>query len=307
MALLTNAGQSYLLSGASGVGLHNREDLADFITNISPTDCPFQQGIGKTKSKAVIHEWLTHSLAAAAATNVVVEGNEATLITPTTMTRVTNVTQINQKSVAISGTQDAVDKAGMAKETAYRVILHTKEIKRDFESALLQNTQAVAGGATTARRLNGVYGFLSTNTSTTTLTTLAESHINAMLEDCWDEGGDPDVMMCNGGVKRAISGLASNTSSGANYSLNMEADQKKFTKAVDVWDGDFGVQRVVPNRFDNTTTIKALQMDMFRVATLRSLMIDTLGKSGDTDKRMLTQEATLECRQEAASGMLILS
>ena len=36
MALLTNAGQSYLLSGANGVGLHNREDLADFITNISP-------------------------------------------------------------------------------------------------------------------------------------------------------------------------------------------------------------------------------------------------------------------------------
>ena len=307
MALLTNAGQSYLLSGANGVGLHNREDLQDFITNISPTDCPFQQSIGKTGSKAVIHEWLTHSLAAANPANVVVEGNEATLITPTTMTRVTNVTQINQKSVAVSGTQDAVDKAGIAKETAYRVILHTKEIKRDFEAALLQNTQAVSGGATTARRLNGVYGFLSTNTSTTTLTTLAESHINAMLEDCWDQGGEPDVLMCNGGVKRSISGLSSNTSSGANYSLNLDADQKKFTKSVETWDGDFGVQRVVPNRFDNTTTIKALQLDMFKVATLRGLMTDPLGKSGDTTKMMLTQEATLECRQEAASGMLILS
>lgn len=307
MALLTNAGQSYLLSGASGVGLHNREDLADFITNISPTDCPFQQNIGSTKAKAVIHEWLTHELAAAAATNVVVEGNEATLITPTTLTRVTNVTQINQKAVAISGTQDAVDKAGMAKELAYRVILHTKEIKRDIEAAMLQNTVAVGGGATTARRMNGVYGFLSTNTSTTTLTTLAESHINAMLEDCWDEGGMPDVMMCNGTVKRAISGLASSTVSGANYSLNLEADEKKFTKAVDIWDGDFGVQRVVANRFDNTTTIKALQMDMFKKADLRPLSVDVLGKSGDTEKRLLTSECTLECRQEKSSGMLILT
>ena len=84
MAYLTGAGESYTLSGASGVGLHNREDLADFITNISPTETPFYSGIGRTKAKAVIHEWLTHSLAAAAATNVVVEGNEATLITPTT-------------------------------------------------------------------------------------------------------------------------------------------------------------------------------------------------------------------------------
>lgn len=307
MALLTNAGQSYLLSGAAGVGLHNREDLADFITNISPTDCPFQTGIGKTKSRAVVHEWLTHELAAAAATNVVVEGNEATLITPTTLTRVTNVTQINQKSVAISGTQDAVDKAGMAKETAYRVILHTKEIKRDVEAAMLQNTAAVTGGATTARRMNGAYGFISTNTSTTTLTTLAESHINAMLEDCWDQGGMPDVLMCNGGVKRSISGIASATASGANYSLNLEADQKKFVKSVDIWDGDFGVQRVVPNRFDNTTTIKALQMDMWRHAELRPLTVEVLGKSGDTDKRMLTMESTLECRQEKANGMLILT
>jgi hypothetical protein len=307
MALLTNAGESYTLSNASGVGLHNREDLADFITNISPTDCPFQQAIGKTKSKAVIHEWLTHELAAAAATNVVVEGNEASLIAPTTMTRVTNVTQINQKAVAVSGTQDAVDKAGMAKELAYRVILHTKEIKRDLETAMLQNTVAVAGDTTTARRLNGVYGFISTNTSTTTLTTLAESHINAMLEDCWDQGGMPDVLMCNGGVKRSISGLASNTSSGANYALNMDADQKKFTKAVDIWDGDFGVQRVVANRFDNTTTVKALQLDMWRHAELRSLSVETLGKSGDTEKRLLTAEGTLECRQEKANGMLILS
>ena len=237
----------------------------------------------------------------------VVEGNEATLITPTTLTRVTNVTQINQKSVAISGTQDAVDKAGMAKETAYRVILHTKEIKRDVEAAMLQNTAAVTGGATTARRMNGAYGFISTNTSTTTLTTLAESHINAMLEDCWDQGGMPDVLMCNGGVKRSISGIASATASGANYSLNLEADQKKFVKSVDIWDGDFGVQRVVPNRFDNTTTIKALQMDMWRHAELRPLTVEVLGKSGDTDKRMLTMESTLECRQEKANGMLILT
>ena len=76
MALLTNAGQSYLLSGANGVGLHNREDLSDFITNISPTECPFQQNIGSVKAKAVIHEWLTHELAAAAASQGEARGHQ---------------------------------------------------------------------------------------------------------------------------------------------------------------------------------------------------------------------------------------
>ena len=83
MAILSGVGESYTASGASGVGLSNREDLADFITNISPVDCPFTSSLGKTTATGVIHEWLTHSLAAASATNVAIEGNESTFSTPT--------------------------------------------------------------------------------------------------------------------------------------------------------------------------------------------------------------------------------
>lgn len=301
MALLTNAGESYTLSGGQGVGRHNREDLADFITNISPTETPFYSRIGRTKATAVTHEWLTHSLAAASATNVVVEGNEATLITPTTLTRLQNSTQINQKAVAVSGTQDAVNKAGMGKELAYRVILHGKEIKRDLETALLQNTQQVTGATTTARRLNGVMGFVSTNTSSSTVATTA-SDINSMLQDIWAEGGNPDVMWCNGVTKGIISGLVSDTST-TSYRFNHDVEKKKFTSAVDIWDGDFGVQRVVPDRFDNTLTVKALELQHWKLAQLRPMEIVRLAKTGDTEKRMLQCEVTLESRAENANGV----
>lgn len=309
MALLTDSGESYTLSGnlgsRAGIGRQNREDLADFITNISPTDCPFTSGIGRTEATAVTHEWLTHSLAAAAADNVVVEGNEASLTTPTTLTRVTNVCQINQKSVAISGTQDRVRKAGMARELAYRVVLHTKEIKRDIETAALQNTQAVTGDTTTARQMNGVEGFISTNTASAITTDPVASDINAMLESCWDEGGNPDTLMCNGTLKRKISAIAGQTTS--SYEWNMNASAKKFQTAVDVWDGDFGIQRIIPNRFDNTQTVKALEMGLWKLAQLRPLMIEELAKTGDTTKRMLTCETTLECRAENANGIRTFS
>jgi len=301
MGLLTNAGESYTLSGGAGVGIHNREDLSDFITNISPTETPFLSGIGRVKSTAVTHEWLTHSLAAASATNVVVEGNEASLITPTTLTRVTNSCQINQKAVAVSGTQDAVNKAGMGKELAYRVILHGKEIKRDLETALLQNTQAVTGSTTVARQLNGVAGFVTTNTTTIT-TALTADDINAILEDCWDEGGDPDVLIGNGTTKRLISALAGSTST--SYSFDHDAEKKKFVTSVDIWDGDFGVQRIIPDRFDATLTIKALQMEYWKLAELRPTEIVSLSKTGDTEKKMLQSECTLECRAENANGIL---
>lgn len=300
MALLTNAGESYTLSAGQSVGLQNREDLADFIQNISPTETPFYSKIGRTKAKAVTHEWLTHSLAAAS-TATVVEGNEASLITPTTLTRVQNSTQINQKAVAVSGTQDAVNKAGMGKELAYRTILHGKEIKRDIETALLQNTQQITGDTTTARALNGVEGFVTTNTATTTLAMTVDD-VNSMLEDCWDEGGNPDVMFCNGTTKRLLSALAhSNTST--NVSWDHDSDAKKFVTAVGVWDGDFGVQRIIPDRFDNTLTVKMLEMQYWKLAELRPMETVPLAKTGDTEKRMLQCEVTLECRAENANGV----
>ena len=302
MALLTGAGESYTLSGAAGVGLHNREDLSDFITNISPTETPFFSGIGRTKATAVVHEWLTHTLASAAATNVVVEGNEASLITPTTLTRVTNSCQINQKAVAVSGTQDAVNKAGMTKELAYRVVLHGKEIKRDLETALLQNTVAVTGSTTVARRCNGVTGFVTTNTTTIT-TALTIADVNGILEDCWDEGGDPDILMGNGNTKRLLSALAHSVT-GTNISWDVSSASKQLVSAIDIWYGDFGVQKIVPNRFDATLTVKALQMDYWKLAELRPMSITQLAKTGDTEKRMLNSECTLECRAENANGIL---
>ena len=43
-----------------------REDLSDVIYSISPTDTPFISSAAKTKATAVLHEWQTDALAAAA-------------------------------------------------------------------------------------------------------------------------------------------------------------------------------------------------------------------------------------------------
>jgi hypothetical protein len=95
-----------------------REDLSDLIYNISPTDTPFMSSIGKTKATAVLHEWQTDSLDAAVLTNAAVEGATASDATMSPTTRVGNRTQIFQKTIKISGTLDAVDKAGRKSEKA---------------------------------------------------------------------------------------------------------------------------------------------------------------------------------------------
>lgn len=304
MALLSGAGESYTLSGASGVGLHNREDLQDFITNIAPTETPFLSGIGQVEAKAVVHEWLHHTLRAASNTtattgSVRVEGNEAALTTPTVLTRVTNQTQINQLSVAVSGTQDKVNKAGMGRELAYRVLLHTKEIKRDMEYAALQNTAGFAStGATNgARLIKGIPAFIATNLTSTTAA-VTQDFLNSDLQDIWTAGGNPDTLLLGGAMKRKVSALTTGVTK------NLDANDRRLVTAVDVYESDFSIQRVVPDRFDTTQTVKYIESDLWKMAVLRPLTITPLGKSGDSDKRMLNIEWTLECRQEAGNGML---
>jgi hypothetical protein len=50
-----------------------REDLADIIYSISPTETPFMSGVAKTKATNTSHQWQTDALAAVAA-NAAVEG-----------------------------------------------------------------------------------------------------------------------------------------------------------------------------------------------------------------------------------------
>jgi hypothetical protein len=95
-----------------------REDLSDVIYNISPTDTPIMSSIGKTKATAVYHEWQTDSLAAATTTNALVEGATASEATLSPTSRLGNYTQIVGKTIMISGTLEAVDKAGRKSEKA---------------------------------------------------------------------------------------------------------------------------------------------------------------------------------------------
>ena len=124
-----------------------REDLADIIYSISPTETPFMSGVAKTKATNTSHQWQTDALADVAA-NAAVEGAAISYGTQSATTKETNYTQISTKAVQVSGTNDAVTSAGRNNELAYQVAKAAKELKRDMETALLSNNAAEAGDAT---------------------------------------------------------------------------------------------------------------------------------------------------------------
>ena len=307
MAQVTNTYSTY-----DSVG--QREDLTDIIYSISPTDTPFMSSIGKEKATAVLHEWQTDALAAAASDNYQIEGDEIAFAAPTATVRLNNRTQISRKSVIVSGTQDAVNLAGRNNELAYQISKNSKELKRDMETSLTANQAPVTGNDTTARRLGGIECWIKTNTSkgggsgadpTTsgsnartdgTQRAFTESQLKDVVKKCWDEGGDPSMVMLGSFNKQKLSGFT-----GGSTRFD-PAENKRLVAAVDIYESDFGALTVVPNRFSRSRSAYVIQPDMWGVAFLRDFQLVDLAKSGDAEKKAMLCEYTLVSKNEKASG-----
>lgn len=293
----------------------NREDLSDMIYNISPTATPFMSGIGKTTATATNHEWQTDALGAVDGANAVIEGDDATTTASVPTVRLGNQTQISDKVPRVTGTQRKNQSAGRGDEMDYQVTKSGRELKRDVETILLSNQAKVVGNSTTARKLAGVESWIATNTSAGvggadptgngtdartdgTQRALLESDVKSVLAACADEGGEPDTIMVGSFNKQAFSAFSGNAT------RTTDATTQALDTAVHVYVSDFGNLKVVYNRFQRARSALILDMNMWKFATLRDFQSTDLAKTGDTDRKQLLVEYTLEANQEKASGIV---
>ena len=311
MAIVANTFQTYTAIG-------QREDLSDIIYNISPTETPFISAIGKTKATAINHEWQTDALKDAAS-NAQLEGDEVTFPSGwnTVTVRLGNRAQISSKPVIVSGTLDAVSEAGRNSEMAYQISKASKELKRDMEFNLCGVNQAqTAGNNTTARKLAPVDSWIRTNTSIGggsganpnatgtnartdgTQRAFTEDMLKSVSASCWNNGGEPSMIMVGSFNKQKISEF---TGGSTKFT---QSEEKKLVASIDVYESDFGTMQVVPNRFSRSRQAYIMQPDMWAVAFLRDFTFSELAKTGDASKNFLLAEYTLEARNEAANGIV---
>ena len=294
-----------------------REDLSDVIYNISPTDTPVMSSVGKAKATAVYHEWQTDSLAAATTNNAAVEGDDATDATMSPTTRLGNYTQIVQKTVKISGTLDAVDKAGRKSEKAYQLAKASAEIKRDIETIISANQGRSAGNSSTARKLGSLLSWITTNSSvgtsgadpTTigvstrtdgTARSFTETILKDVIQQVYSSGGNPKILMVGAYQKQAVSAFAGIA---AQRYMAPGNEPTTIIGAADVYMSDFGTVSVVPNRFMRTRDALVLDPEYAALAYLRPFATNELAKTGDSEKTQILAELTLEVRNEAAHGI----
>lgn len=279
-------------------------------------ETPFYQNCKKGKASAVLEEWQTDALAAASTSNAVIEGDDATLDASTATTRLGNYCQISDKTAVVSGTLEAVNKAGRRRELAYQIAKRVRELKRDCEAILLNNQAKSAGASnSSARTLAGLPSWIATNISEAGDATAAtgdgsdtrtdgtqRAFTEAMLKDVqqqvWDEGGNPTILMVGSYNKQTAS-----TFDGGATKFDQTED-KKLVAAVDVYVGDFSTLKIVPNRFQRARDAFVLDMDFWEVKYLRPVQSKPLSRTGDSEKVQILKEYTLVSRNEKASGAI---
>jgi hypothetical protein len=160
MSQVTNTYETY-----DAVG--NREELADRIYQITPEETPFISLIGRKPVSSTHPEWQTDTLASPDADNNQPEGNDWSFEAITPTTRVGNYTQISDKRIIISRTQDRTSKAGRKSELAREVAKKGVELRTDMEVICLSNQASAAGSGNgaTNRKLGGFRAWLATNDS----------------------------------------------------------------------------------------------------------------------------------------------
>ena len=277
------AARSASATGNAG-NVGEKEDLASFISMISRDEVPFMSSIGKTKATAVFHEWQTDELAAPASSPVA-EGVSYTTQTAAQAaepfrTRLGNYTQINSKTVTVTGTKRAVDQAGVADEYAYQLKKRGTELRRDVEFDLTSAFKSSNGSGT--RTFGGYQAWINYSAATTTPATaffvgtgtytaptnpgagvvgtyttavaasLQLSHIDNAMQAIYENGGKATKLMLSPANRRVFSAksqLAGSSTSNAgdgNVRRNIDADGK-LRQSVEVYMSDFGDIMVVPN------------------------------------------------------------
>jgi hypothetical protein len=334
MAIIAGTTWTNAVGNGLTMATNIREDVESVIWELDPMDTWALSNLDKVDASNTFHEWLSDDLAAAAA-NLVREGDDATYATAFPARRLGNYQQISNKTFIVSDTLESVDKIGRKTEVGRLGTKLLKELKRDMEFALVTNQASSAGGSATARSTAGMESWIAGPTSTsngatnavaatanagattagfasglvaaptdgTTTGALTEATLRAALEGAWTDGGDPRVILVGSTQKKAIDAFTGIATRFVDAAPNK---QTTIIGAANMYVSSFGSPHmVVLSRYVRSSVVLCIDPDYWSVSFLRRPQTKDLAKTGDATKKLLVTEYGLVCRNPNASAKVV--
>jgi len=285
-----------------------RESLLDIIRDVSPNEDTYFISNLKKGSPAMqsLHEWNIFHEARATSVDAEIEGAQTTYADLQNEVRSNNRTVILDSDVRLSRTKASIamvtgaDAMGVEKERALR------RLKSEMEYAIVNGVLA-AGSSGVARQLCGLDGCVTTNvTAHNSGMSFTETVLNNMVQKSWDSVGASyvaDVLAVPVVLKRRIASF------GTNLTRNVNAEDKKLTQEVRVYDSEVGKTVMVIAHKDinaaaGTLTALLVREDMFELSFLVNSgepHWEERAKDGDRENGVYITEFTVVSYDEQAS------
>ena len=197
-------------------------------------------------------------------------------------------------------------------------VLKSLELRRDIEKSVGDTN--VARSASDPRKSASLITWMTNvskpsdmghgtgdGTDTADLTGTARALTLAQIEsanqEAWEDGGNPQILVCSATNKANISNLSAAGTNLVTNQVNATAGTApSFVGAVSVFLTDFGELQLTPSRFLSNDKLFIIDPDYVSIGTLngRNFAESELSKTGDADKTQIVTEFTLVVKSPKA-------
>lgn len=284
---------------------------------------------GKRSVSHTLFEHQTEALPAVS-TTAQLEGDTIAATAANNTVRNSNQCQILYRSAAVTGTEAAMNRAGVADAMAHQLSIMSRALKRDVEKLMLGNSVKNSGAAGTARTTAGILAKLSTNISKSaagspaganptaaqaavgstartdagTARAFTEALLKAVLKLCYDNSGNaPTQIICSSANKQLASAFSGRASATQVVALPSKADEVQAN--VSVYIGDFGTYAIQADRFiRGEKDVLVINPEFVKIAQLRAFETQEIGRTGDGFGKFIVWEGGLQVDNELAHGLV---
>lgn len=317
-----------------------REDVMDTVYNLDegvPT--PFTDMVRSGSHDAPYCEWTEDDLTAVDINNSVVDGADASGNDTSVGLRVGNRQQISDKTVRISHVSESINSIGSIGRMAYQTAKRLLDLRRDVEAiATGRQPSVVDDGASVPGDTAGLAAWIATNSdfgatgssggfnastkivdapSEGTIRALTWTNVRSRIQEVYEVGGNPSVLMSVPAVIKAINTFLFG-SGGDPYRATPTANVQgvsPVTQSAQGWItvilSDFGISlSLVDNRlqqkYNSSTAADVFILDpaYIGLSYLGGYRNDVLGKTGHSNMRMLSTSWMTKCFREDAHALI---
>lgn len=236
------------------------------------------------------------------------EGDESDDGHTTTLSAPYNYSQIFHKEIKVSGTDEVVSKYGIADEYRYQLAKvmsgggngmgkgRAGEKMLELERTAFYG-ERIQGSASVARGMGGFDTFITTNTTDLNGDPLDIKTLEDQIQDCWTGGGMPDLIVCNGWVKRKISSFYAG-------SVRTERSERRGGMMITSIETEFGVLDILLDRHCPSEKAYIVQSDMVGWVSIRPFFEQKLAVTGDYMRGQVVGEYSFVCMNEKAHAII---